>query len=298
MKKVSERLILVTGANGCPGGAVLQHVRARGFPVRILTRDQEKPQSLALVGPKTEIVQGDFADEESLKRAADGAFGVSFVHPWSDAEIEVDHGIKMIEAARLDVVDHFLYISAAGADENNPVPELRSNARIEAHLANAGLHFTVLRPVFYMEKLLAMRDTIENGMLAMPFKPDTRLQMIAIDDVGVLAKNAFDHRGHWLGRALDIAGDELSMSELAQSFSHAFEREVKYRQIPWEEFEQQAGPSMTRLYQWIDSTGYRADIAALRAEYPNLSNFRRWLNLSWLAVDAASARRPAGSRIQ
>jgi uncharacterized protein YbjT (DUF2867 family) len=213
------------------------------FPVRILTRDEEKPESRALIGPKTEIVQGDFGDEESFKRAVDGVFGVSFVHPWSDAEIEVDHGIKMIEAARREVVDHFLYISGAGADENNPVPELRSKARIEAHLVKAGLHFTVLRPVFYMDKWLAMRESIENGVLALPFKPDTRLQMIAIDDVGVLAKNAFDHRGHWLGRAIDVAGDELSMSELAQSFSLALEREVKYKQVPWEEFEQQAGSS-------------------------------------------------------
>jgi uncharacterized protein YbjT (DUF2867 family) len=160
MKQVSERLILATGANGCPGGAVLQHLSARRFPDRILTRDEEKAESRALIGPKTEIVQRDFGDEESLKRAVDGVFGVSFVHPWSDAEIEVDHGIKMIEAARREVDNHFLYFSAAGADENNPVPELRSKARIEAHLVNAGLHFTVLRPVFYMEKLLAMRDSI------------------------------------------------------------------------------------------------------------------------------------------
>jgi hypothetical protein len=142
-----------------------------------------------------------------------------------------------------------------------------------------------------------MRDSIESGVLALPFKPDTRLQMIAIDDVGVLAKNAFDHRGHWLGRAVDVAGDELSMIELARLFSVALEREVTYRQVPWEEFEQQAGPSITRLYEWIDTVGYHADIAALREEYPNLSNFRRWLNFHWLAVNATSAPRPGRSRV-
>ena len=52
MKKVSERLILVTGATGRQGNAVWRHLLARGFPVRALTRDPDKPDARALVRPR------------------------------------------------------------------------------------------------------------------------------------------------------------------------------------------------------------------------------------------------------
>jgi len=68
---------------------------------------------------------------------------------------------------------------------------------------------------------------------------------------------------------------------LAQAFSRTAGREVQYRQIPWDEFEAQAGREVTLMYRWFQETGYHVDISAVRQEYPQLTTFDRWLNTNW-----------------
>jgi hypothetical protein len=92
---------------------------------------------------------------------------------------------------------------------------------------------------------------------------------------------AFEHAGHWQGRAVDIAGDELSMAHMADAFGRMIGRNVQYVQIPWDKFEQKVGPEMTAMYRWFEDVGYSVDIAALRQEHPNLMNFERWLQRNW-----------------
>ena len=85
MKKISERQILVAGATGRQGNAVWRHLLAKGFPVRVLTRDPERPAARALVGPRSEVVRGDLNDLASLRRAVDGVFGVFSVQAFGPA---------------------------------------------------------------------------------------------------------------------------------------------------------------------------------------------------------------------
>ncbi len=281
MKKVSERLILVAGATGRQGNAVWRHLRARGFPVRVLTRDPEKPSARALVGPGTEVVRGDMNDLDSLRSAADGAFGVFSVQPSTDLETEVRQGINLAEAARLGVVDHLVHSSIAGAGLDDAVPHLRAKARIEAHIQLTGLSHTILRPVFLMENWLNQKESIADGTLRFAFQPTARMQMIAVDDIGALASLAFEHRGRWLRKKIDIAGDERSMTEMASSFSRVNALPVKYERLEWSEFERQFGHDLTLLFQWFENSGHRADVDQIRAEYKNLSTLERWLNLHW-----------------
>jgi uncharacterized protein YbjT (DUF2867 family) len=143
------------------------------------------------------------------------------------------------------------------------------------------MRYTILRPVFFMENWLGMRQQIDNGELALPLAPETRLQMVAVPDIGAFVALAFEHPGKWQDRAFDIAGDELSMSDLAKAFSRAAGREVQYRQVPWDEFESRSGPEVTTMYRWFQDTGYTVNLAAVRQEYANITTFDRWLNANW-----------------
>ena len=105
--------------------------------------------------------------------------------------------------------------------------------------------------------------------------------MIAVDDIGAFVAMAFEHPGHWEGRAIDIAGDELSMSQIAEAFSRSLGHEVRYYQVPWDAFEQRAGHEITVMYRWFENVGYHVNIAALRQALPSLTNFDRWLNIKW-----------------
>jgi len=283
MAKNSGKVILVTGATGKQGGAVLRHLRDAGFPVRAMTRDPNQERARALVGHGTEVVRGDFNDQASLTRALDGVDGVFSVQTpmGQGVDAEVRQGIALADAAKRSRISHFVYSSVAAADQKTGIPHFDNKFRIEEHIRATGLRYTIFRPVFFMENWLGMRDGIEQGALALPLNPDTRLQMIAVEDIGAFVAMAFAHPGHWQGRAVELAGDELSMTELAQAFTRMAGREVRYEQVPWDRFEQQAGREITLMYKWFQEVGFHVDIPALRQEYPNLTGFERWLQSQW-----------------
>lgn len=276
-----SRTILVTGATGKQGGAVLRHLRDRGFSVRALTRDPSKPIARNLAGPGTEVVRGDMEDFDSLRRALDGVHGVfAMATPYEKGvESEIREGKALMDAAKRADVNHFVYSSVASADRDTGIPHFDSKFEIEKHLRASGLIYTILRPVFFMENWEIMRSQIEAGVLAQPLRRETRLQMIAVSDIGAIATKAFEHSGKWKNREFDIAGDELSMPEAAEIFSRVLGREVRYKQTPWDQFEKQSGREAAIMYRWFDETGYQVDIPSVRSEHPELMPLERWLRV-------------------
>lgn len=283
MAKNVGKTVLVACATGKQGGAVLRHLREKGFSVRALTRDPAKPQARNLVGRGTEVVRGDMENSDSLARAIEGVDGVFSVQTAAEAgvEAEVREGINLADAAKRARLSHFVYSSVASADRNTGIPHFESKNRIEQHIRNTGLRYTIFRPVFFMENWLGMRDQIRGGVLSLPLTPETRLQMIAVDDIGAFVALAFTRPGHWEGRTVELAGDELSLEEVAASFARMLGHEVRYEQMPWEDFEQRAGSEMTPMWRFFQNVGYSVDIPVLRQELPNLMTFERWLHTAW-----------------
>jgi uncharacterized protein YbjT (DUF2867 family) len=90
-----------------------------------------------------------------------------------------------------------------------------------------------------------MREPILGGTLPQPLDPDKPFQMFAVEDVGAFAAMAFEGPETWIGREVDLAGDEPTMPEIAAAFSRIIGREVNYFQIPWDQFEEQMGQENT-----------------------------------------------------
>jgi uncharacterized protein YbjT (DUF2867 family) len=275
----SKRTILVTGATGKQGGAVLQHLRKRGFPVRVLTRDPDKPEARSLAGHGTDVARGDMDDPASLDRALDGVYGVYAMGTYRETGIEgeVRMGAALAEAARRADIDHFVYSSVGSAARQTGIPHFDSKFQVEEHIRRTGVPYTILRPVFFMENWQAMKGMIEGGTLAQPLDPARTLQQVAVDDIGAFAALAFEHPGKWLGRAVELAGDELSMTQMAETMGRVLGREVRYQQVPWDQFEKKAGSEVTIMYRWFNDVGYNADIPELRWEYTELTTIERWL---------------------
>jgi uncharacterized protein YbjT (DUF2867 family) len=281
--KNKDRTIAVCAATGRQGGAALRQLRQRGFPVRALTRNPDGQTAHALTGPGVEVRRADMDDPASLIRAFDGAYGVCSIQNWHDGglENEIRQGNNVADTAKRSDIRQFVYHSVASADQKTGIPHFESKFRIEEHIRATGLRYTIVRPAFFMENWFGMRQSIEGGALRLPLDPSTRLQMIAVEDIGGVAAMALEHAEKWQGRAFDIAGAELSMSELAQVFTRASGREVKYVQVPWDEFEQQTGKEITVMYRWFQEVGYHIDIGAVRQEYPKLMSFEQWINAYW-----------------
>lgn len=287
--------ILVTGATGQQGGAVARHLLAAGFPVRALTRDPDKPAAQALAARGATLVRGDLTDRASVDRAVAGAAGVFSVQNYYEAggpEGEVRQGAALADAAKAAGVRHLVYSSVGSADRQTGIPHFESKARIEEHVRGLGVSYTILRPVFFMDNWERSRDAIRGGVLAQPLDPEKPLQQVAVDDIGAFAALAFADPAAWGGRAVDLAGDELTMPRAAEVFARALGRPVRYERIPLDRFRQAAGAETAALFAWFDDVGYAADIPALRAAYPPLATLERYLHDAGWAGESADAARP------
>ncbi len=278
------KAILVTGATGTQGGAVARELVARGYEVRGLTRNPDSGRARALTDLGITMVKGDFDDAASLAAAMDGVHGVFGVTLFWDYgyDKEIEHGRRLIDAAKVAGVEHFVFTSVAEADTATGLPHFDSKYEIEKILRTSGLGYSIVRPVEFMDNLRYSEERILSGILADPRDAGRRHQWIAARDIGFFVGEAFDHPDEWLGKAVDIAGDEMTIGEFADVLSQSLGFEVSYQQVPWENFEQVLGEEMTLMYRWFDDPGYAVDIVALREKYPNLTTMQEYLSgLAW-----------------
>jgi len=296
----ADRAILVTGATGQQGGAVLRHLRTQGFAVRALTRDVHSPAARTLAATGVAIIQGDFDDRASLERALAGMYGAYAVQtPFQSGGVEGEarQGIAFADAAKASGIQHLVYSSVGSADRQTGIPHFESKYQIEEHIRALGLLHTILRPVFLMENFLSNRDTIVSGTLAQPLMPATQLQLVAVDDIGAFAALAFAAPEQWLGRAIELAGDELTMPQAAERFGRVIGRPVQYVPVPMAEFRRTRGEEQATMFTWFNQVGYGADLPTLRAIYPALTTLEQWLRRTgWQGAAAAAAAAAAATR--
>jgi uncharacterized protein YbjT (DUF2867 family) len=287
-----ERVIVVCGATGKQGGAVAQSLLDRGFRVRALTRDPQKPEAQALADQGAEVVQGDMEDRSAVDQVlVEGIYGVFSVQNFWETgyDREVQQGKTVADAAKAAGVEHFIYSSVGSAHRQTGIPHFESKWEVEEHVRKIGLPFTIFRPTFFMQNWEWSREMILGGTLAQPLDPDKPLQQVAVEDLGAFAAIAFENPDSWTGREVDLAGDEQSMSEIAETFGRVTEREVSYYQVPWGQFEEQMGEEGTLNFRWLNDVGYEANIAALRQEYPELTTLERYLRShGWEGVEVSA----------
>src|ERR1700674_5265643 len=179
----SNRTILITGVTGNQGGAVAQALQGSGFHLRGLTRKPESERAAALARQGIDIVKGDLDDEVTLRRALAGAWGVFGVQNAGEAGVEREEaqGKRLATLAREAGVQHCVYTSVGSAHKRTGIPHFDNKWRIEETVRS--LRFpshVILRPVFFMENLLAP-FSLQGSTLACALRPGTQLQMSAVD---------------------------------------------------------------------------------------------------------------------
>ncbi|MBW4474501.1 MAG: NmrA/HSCARG family protein [Stenomitos rutilans HA7619-LM2] len=273
-----ERLILVTGATGNQGGAVAGSLLKQGFSVRAFVRDPEKSQAVALANQGAELAVGNLNDRASLDRALQGAYGVFSVQDFQGGlETEIRQGQAVADAAKAAGVQHFVYSSVGSAERKTGIPHFDSKFQVEKYIRSIELPYTILRPVFFFYNYNSMRSMIEQGNLALPLSPQTKLQQLSEADYGAMVAEVFEHPAEFMNHEIEVASVEMTMPEIAAAFSRVSGKTVHYQQIPFEAFEQQTGAEMTIMYRWFENVGYAADLAQLKREFPAPTDFESYL---------------------
>ncbi|MFG2463838.1 NmrA/HSCARG family protein [Streptomyces sp. NPDC048523] len=285
--ELTDKTIVVTGATGLQGRAVTRHLLDGGWQVRALTRNPDGAPAKALASAGAQIVRAEMEDISSLVDAAEGAYGLFSVQPTVgspgtaadfSAEDEVRWGMNIAEAAQTAGIKHLVFSSVAGADRHDSemLPQnLISKWRIEQNLAKLGLPATILRPVSFMENYTG-EYALQGGNLVSGIAPHVTLQITAVDDVGFVTALAFSRPQEWVGRAMALAGDELTPVQIAAHIETAIGRPLPYAQIPIETI-RAVNEQFAFAHQWLNERGYRADITATRRIHPAAMDFRTWL---------------------
>ena len=265
---VSDKTILITGVTGHQGGAVAQALQGSGLRLRGLTRKPESEQAAALARHGVDLVQGDLDDEASLRRALAGAWGVFGVQNSWEAGVEREEaqGKRLATLAREAGVEHFVYTSVGSAHTRTGVPHFDNKWRIEetVRVLRFPSH-VILRPVFFMENLLTP-FSLQGSTLASAIGPRTKLQMIAVDDIGWFGARAFIDAAALNRREIDLAGDVRTMPEAAEILTQALGRPIAFAQTPIEQVRQFSEDTALML-EWFERVGYSADIAGLEREF-------------------------------
>jgi uncharacterized protein YbjT (DUF2867 family) len=294
MEPNKARLILVIGGTGTQGGNVARELLKHGHRVRILTRNLESAAAQAIAAKGAELIQGDLADAASLEPAMDNVsaiFSVQYADPY-DQTVEPRNAANMVEAARKAGIEQVVHTSVAGSnvfprwDKYKYLSQTWENKyEIEELIRNGGFQaWTILHPCWFMENFVEpnsaiMAPELKNGVLFGTLKRDTPLKLNSGEDTAKFARAAFENPQKFHGKDINIASDELSMTEIAQTLSRVLDKKVVFETAGDEETRKRGMLEGTVYFmEWLEEVpGYGFDIQETREYGVELKSFAEWV---------------------
>jgi uncharacterized protein YbjT (DUF2867 family) len=218
-------MILVTGAAGKTGKAVVKALAARGAHVRALVRSPGHTAALLALGA-AEVSVGSFDDPSTLARAAAGTQAIYHICP-NVSRDEVSIARAVAAAAQEHKVRRFIFHSVLHP-QIEAMPHHWNKMRAEELLLAADFDLTILQPTAYMQNILgAWRGIIEDGVLRIPYPAETRLSLVDLDDVAEVAARVLMEDGH-NGATYELAGTApLSQIEVATAIGTVLGRDIR-----------------------------------------------------------------------
>lgn len=285
------KTILVTGATGRQGGAVIKHLLRNNFNIRALSRTPDSVSAQRLISLGVTVVKGDMSNTESLLNAMKGCDGVFSIQNYFEygGEKEIEYGKKMADAAKQSRISHFIYNSVCNVDANTGVPHFETKNKIEQHIKSIGLPYTILRPVKFMENYYIPQvfKGILGGKLFDSIKSGKKHQMIALDDIGKYVADGFSNPAKYLNKTIEIAGDELTNEEVANIMTEVLGIKVKFKKLPLFIVKLVMDKELYLMFTWFNNSGFAADMKETTRNFPAVKvtslkefllneNWQRW----------------------
>jgi NAD(P)H dehydrogenase (quinone) len=223
-------MILVTGAAGKTGKAVVKAVAAKGARVRALVRNPDHAGALLALGA-AEVSFGSFEDARALVQAATGAQAIYHICP-NVSRDELAYARAIVAAAHTHDVRRFVYHSVLHP-QIEAMPHHWQKMRVEEMLLASDLDLTVLQPTAYMQNILGVwRGIVADGVFCVPYPLESRLSLVDLDDVAEAAAIVLMQDGHH-GATYELVGTKpLSQSEVAAAIGAALGRDVRAEAEP------------------------------------------------------------------
>lgn len=306
--------ILVLGATGLQGFVATKELVKQGFKVRGLTSSGSNPKADELAKLGVEMVQGNLFDAESLYQAMNGVDGVLYIPVIVSIDLipEIQIAYHVVQAAERAGVQYLIHTSVARAGNHAEYStwgkgmdsSMRSYWLAKATVsewirASAIPHWSIFKPAYMMDvflppKVAGMHPLLAQGKLVSATQIDTKIDMMNVDDQAKLIAHAFQNFAAFDKQEIDLAGDSVSLAEVADVLSEVTGKKVEaFYQLGDELLaNQEYGETLRQVYpqfdpamivkanlssqEWFNTDGYLVDIAKANSYGVKLSSFREW----------------------
>jgi len=266
-------IILVTGAAGKTGQAIIRALSATDAPVRAFIKHEEQIPTLTSLGVD-DIWVGDLLNPHSVEQSLHGVRAIYHICPnVSPHEIEI--GQLVISSAQSASVEHFVFHSVLHP-QTEGMPHHWQKLRVEELLFESGLPFTILQPTAYMQNILVHWDKIiEQGIFPVPYSKNVRSCLVDLSDVAEIAAKVLIDPGH-IGAVYELVGTQaLSQIEITRILSEELHLLVEVQEIPIEVWE--AGVREAGLGKYQIDTLKKMFVYYERFGFYGNSNVLTWL---------------------
>ena len=219
--------ILVTGATGLVGRNVVEQLVARGADVRVLVRDPAK----AAFPTDVAVAKGDLLDVDSLRSAFSGVSTLFLLN--AVVPDEFTQALIALNLAREAGIERIVYLSVIHSDLYVNVPHFAAKFAVERMIEQMGLNATILRPAYFMNNDLTIKDVVtSHGIYPMPIG-SKGLAMIDARDIGEIAAIQLLRREQASAplpsdRINLVGPDTLTGSDVAAIWSEVLGRPIVY----------------------------------------------------------------------
>ncbi|WP_276356096.1 SDR family oxidoreductase [Cohnella caldifontis] len=271
--------VLVYGATGTQGGAVVRRLKEAGARVRVLVRDEKKAQVFEKEG--VEAAVGHLADPDRLRRASEGADKVFFHLPVEfDPGILAEYGRNAVNAAKDAGVKLLVFNASSVLPADTGLRAYQGKLEVCGHLRESGVPFIILKPTLYMNNLegpWTLPAIVREGVFAYPVEPEAEIAWISAADAAAYSVEALKNE-QLAGSEYTMYGPEnLTAVQVAELLSLRLGREVRYVPIPLDDFEAQfsadfgaaTAKTVTDTYRWSNGlrpSPYRIDASQNAAQ--------------------------------
>lgn len=286
---MSVRNILITGATGKQGGALIRALLSNqgpAFHIYALTRNPSSPAAKTLASnPDITVVEGEPSNPvpifTSIAQPIHGVFSVTVPHPFKSGSFEEAQAIPLIDACVSHGVKHFVFTSAdrggpgKADDDSTLVPHFITKFNVENHLKSTKLQWTILRPVAFYENLTP--DFLGKSFATMwKQMGGVKLGLVGTKDIGIVAARAFSNPKKYANRAVTLVGDQLTFAEAEKAFEKVIGNKLPITNnfvasgLKW------VIHDLGMMFKWFGEGGYAWDMDGVRKE-EKLMDFKSWL---------------------
>jgi uncharacterized protein YbjT (DUF2867 family) len=294
MNEKLSPLILVVGGTGTQGGNVARELLKHGHRVRVLSRDPGSEAARLMAQKGAEIAKGDMRDPASLlpvMKDVTAIFSAQYADP-NDPSLELHNTANMVEAARAAGVRQVIHTSVVGTNifprwDKSPMLSYMWEHKyaVEELIRQGGFaYWTILHPSWFMENLAEpladfMAPELKHGKLFGVLYPDTPIKLNCGEDTALFARAGFEDPQRFHAKDINIAGEELSMAQIAAKLSEGLGRNIVYEEVTVEEGVRRgllAGSAES--HHWMNEVpGFGFAISETRSYGIPLKSLEQWI---------------------